>query len=81
MTLVPGMTGELCDENINDCEGNPCANGSCEDKLNDYHCQCTEGSFMYYVRTCKGGRKGVKKLAILVLKSCLLTFYHFHIYP
>ena len=54
MTLVPGMTGELCDEDINDCEGNPCANGSCEDKLNDYHCQCTEGSFMYYVRTCKG---------------------------
>ena len=49
MTLIPGMTGELCDENINECEENPCANGSCEDKVNDYHCQCTEGT-IYILR-------------------------------
>jgi hypothetical protein len=44
MTLVPGMTGEHCNENINDCEENQCENGTCEDKLNDYHCQCSQGN-------------------------------------
>ena len=66
MTLVPGMTGELCNENINDCEENPCANGSCEDKLNDYHCQCTQGSFIYYVRT--GMLKKCQFLPIFIIE-------------
>ena len=67
MTLVPGMTGELCDEDINNCEENPCANGSCEDKLNDYHCQCPQGSFIYYVRTCKGAGRRLKNGNLILL--------------
>ncbi|KAL0983680.1 hypothetical protein UPYG_G00131240 [Umbra pygmaea] len=39
-----GFRGTYCHENINDCEGNPCANGAtCLDKVSLYQCICGDG--------------------------------------
>lgn len=39
-----GFTGSRCETNINECAGNPCANGStCRDSINDYTCICPPG--------------------------------------
>jgi len=42
-----GYTGRLCEQDINECESNPCQNGgrcveSCGAKP-DYYCECPEG--------------------------------------
>ncbi|XP_046470617.1 protein jagged-1 isoform X2 [Neodiprion pinetum] len=43
-TCDPGYTGLHCHENINDCRGNPCLNGStCVDLINSFQCICREG--------------------------------------
>lgn len=39
-----GFTGQRCEININECAGDPCANGAtCEDGINDYSCVCAVG--------------------------------------
>lgn len=40
----PGFTGTHCENNIDDCAGNPCRNaGTCVDGVNDFTCTCTLG--------------------------------------
>ncbi|XP_018896752.2 protein crumbs isoform X2 [Bemisia tabaci] len=39
---APGFRGELCDENIDDCENSPCKNsGHCIDGIDSFSCNCT----------------------------------------
>ncbi|KRT83956.1 EGF-like domain containing protein [Oryctes borbonicus] len=40
---IPGIRGRECEENINECESNPCKSGNCIDKIGSYICQCDEG--------------------------------------
>lgn len=40
---VPGVTGQNCEININECESNPCIHGTCSDKIGGYECECEEG--------------------------------------
>ena len=34
---------------INECNSNPCVNGQCSDRLNDYQCTCNRG---YHGKQC-----------------------------
>lgn len=36
----PGFTGTNCETNINDCDHNPCNDGTCQDGINGYLCEC-----------------------------------------
>lgn len=40
---VPGITGDNCEININECESSPCKWGNCVDKVGSYACECEEG--------------------------------------
>ncbi|CAG9817889.1 unnamed protein product [Phaedon cochleariae] len=40
---VPGVTGQNCEVNVNECESNPCFYGTCVDKIGGYLCECDEG--------------------------------------
>ena len=41
--LVVGFTGDVCETNINDCEGRECNDGVCVDGINQAFCQCQTG--------------------------------------
>uniref|UniRef100_A0AAG5DH66 Delta-like protein n=1 Tax=Anopheles atroparvus TaxID=41427 RepID=A0AAG5DH66_ANOAO len=45
MCLCPdGFVGDRCEENVDDCVGNPCLNGgTCLDADNHFKCQCVPG--------------------------------------
>ena len=38
-----GFTGKRCEENINECNPNPCVDGDCQDLINGYLCDCKDG--------------------------------------
>lgn len=38
-----GWTGSRCDQEINECESNPCVHGTCIDHIGFYSCQCDAG--------------------------------------
>ena len=39
-----GMTGELCDLDIDDCQSQPCLNGGhCRDLIGGFRCDCQHG--------------------------------------
>ncbi|VDL59873.1 unnamed protein product [Hymenolepis diminuta] len=40
---LPGWTGELCDQNIDDCVDKCLNGGTCHDLVGDYYCTCPEG--------------------------------------
>ncbi|XP_075227942.1 cell polarity complex component crumbs isoform X2 [Lycorma delicatula] len=40
---VPGITGDNCQTNINECESGPCRYGLCVDDINKYTCECEDG--------------------------------------
>jgi hypothetical protein len=45
-TCDDGFTGTRCQTNIDDCTPNPCMNGGkCQDKINDYRCDCNGTGF------------------------------------
>ena len=37
----PGFNGDNCEMNIDECASNPCNEGTCEDLVDDYKCDCT----------------------------------------
>ncbi|XP_052276035.1 uncharacterized protein LOC127875217 isoform X2 [Dreissena polymorpha] len=39
----PGFKGDTCNDDIDDCSGNPCAHGSCVDHVNSFECKCHTG--------------------------------------
>lgn len=38
-----GFTGLLCEENINNCDPDPCHHGECQDGIDSYTCICNPG--------------------------------------
>jgi hypothetical protein len=38
-----GTFGLDCSGNVDDCNPNPCLNGDCEDRVNDFNCECYDG--------------------------------------
>lgn len=40
-----GFSGTNCETNIDDCAGDPCNTGSCQDLVNDYTCDCSGTGF------------------------------------
>ncbi|VDD81910.1 unnamed protein product [Mesocestoides corti] len=40
---LPGWTGELCDQNIDDCVDKCLNGGTCHDLIGDYYCTCPDG--------------------------------------
>lgn len=45
-SCIPGMTGRLCDVDIDDCVSQPCNhNGRCIDELGGFHCDCTSTGY------------------------------------
>ena len=45
LTEIPssGFTGLLCDENIDNCDPDPCHHGQCQDGIDSYTCICNPG--------------------------------------
>ena len=41
----PGYTGSKCENEINECEGDPCHSGKCTDLINDFKCDCNGTGF------------------------------------
>ena len=38
-----GFTGKRCEEDINECDPNPCVDGECQNLINGYLCDCKDG--------------------------------------
>ena len=38
-----GYNGSLCDEDIDECENRPCANGKCKNTNDSFECECDDG--------------------------------------
>lgn len=47
---APGWTGDLCQDNIDECGQQPCVYGTCRDLPGDYECLCAPG---YSGRNCQ----------------------------
>ncbi|CAH1253081.1 VWDE [Branchiostoma lanceolatum] len=41
--VCPGYTGDVCETEVDECQSNPCVNGTCTDLVNGYNCTCAEG--------------------------------------
>ncbi|XP_053403600.1 neurogenic locus protein delta-like [Mercenaria mercenaria] len=66
-----GFDGDICQNNINDCEPPPCRNGgSCEDRVNGFKCYCLNG---YSGINCQIEIESQTTLiAVLTSATCLL---------
>lgn len=40
---VVGYTGKRCETDLDECESNPCVNGTCVDVINGFQCNCDNG--------------------------------------
>ncbi|KAJ8256218.1 hypothetical protein COCON_G00200820 [Conger conger] len=38
-----GLTGDLCQDDVDECSSNPCAAGTCHDQTDGFLCQCPAG--------------------------------------
>ncbi|KAI8515788.1 hypothetical protein Bbelb_066010 [Branchiostoma belcheri] len=38
----PGYTGRWCEQEIDECQSNPCYNGTCIDMINGFNCTCDD---------------------------------------
>uniref|UniRef100_A0A915ATS3 CRUMBS n=1 Tax=Parascaris univalens TaxID=6257 RepID=A0A915ATS3_PARUN len=45
---LTGFAGDLCEENINDCEANSCVHGECIDGIAEFRCSCLPGYIGQY---------------------------------
>ena len=52
---APGFTGSQCEEDIDDCDPNPCLHGRCTDDIASFGCNCVSG---YTGLTCGIGMWG-----------------------
>lgn len=43
LTPFQGFTGVLCEENIDNCDPDPCHHGQCQDGIDSYTCICSPG--------------------------------------
>lgn len=43
MACLAGYKGQLCEENIDDCNPKPCHHGTCKDGIASYKCECDPG--------------------------------------
>ena len=58
---LPGFLGNRCEENINECDSDPCHQGAtCVDGVDSYVCKCVHGFT---------GKQGI--IACVVLGSCI----------
>ena len=51
---------------INECASNPCVHGSCDDKVNDYECDCEDG---YNGKNCDHSKSQIFFLYIKCIKQ------------
>ena len=42
-SCAAGFTGKFCDQEINECDSNPCVTGKCIDLHLSYQCVCPRG--------------------------------------
>ena len=46
LSIFSGWEGDTCDDNINECDGNPCLNGGmCMDTPGSFLCGCPFGKY------------------------------------
>ncbi|XP_066303069.1 von Willebrand factor D and EGF domain-containing protein-like [Branchiostoma lanceolatum] len=41
--VCPGYIGDVCETELDECQSDPCANGTCTDLVDGYNCTCAEG--------------------------------------
>uniref|UniRef100_A0A1X7UPV7 Uncharacterized protein n=1 Tax=Amphimedon queenslandica TaxID=400682 RepID=A0A1X7UPV7_AMPQE len=42
-SCITGYTGTYCETELNECDSNPCNNGTCVDKIGSFSCNCFPG--------------------------------------
>ena len=52
------MMSFLSISDIDECASGPCVHGTCEDKINDYNCDCPDG---YNGKNCEHSKLEMKK--------------------
>ena len=49
MCTVANCPGNLCEDEIDECDPNPCRNGgTCKDLMNGYQCECDTSAETHY---------------------------------
>lgn len=72
-----GWTGEHCDINKDECQGQPCSNGGeCIDETDGFRCQCNEG---FTGETC-GGFNSTVTVKFTVGLALTSVYDNLHIY-
>ncbi|KAJ8357230.1 hypothetical protein SKAU_G00200240 [Synaphobranchus kaupii] len=74
-TCQPGFEGAFCEEDVNECDLNPCQNGaSCENYPGGYTCHClrqSQDGRLYGGRNCTVGLRGCEGHACRNGAACL----------
>ena len=73
-SCAAGYEGETCEENIDDCARQPCANGgTCKDRVHNFKCFCPDGnhSVASVLVDCWERDFYVKVLVFLIFESAV----------